>query len=356
MLKIFIRSAIILFWIVLICGIIYFPSLELFPKRSDSLNIFTWGDTLDPDVIAKFEKETGIKVQLTYFTSNEELMTKIKATGGEGYDLIVPSDYAVALMVRDGLLKELDHTKLDFYQHLNPQLLNHSFDPGNRYSLPFAWELFGLGYDMDYFADRPIDASWDLIFKPQGYEIVMINDPIQTVLIAAYYLYGPVDTLTKEQLLEVQDLLIRQKKWVEAYADARGNYFLATKNCPVVLATSSYMWRTKKKFPFISFLLPREGTFISVENLAIPRASQKEEIVYQLLNYLYKPASISEHYETFGFFPATLDALDQMDLDPLARGMILTPPEDFKRIHFAKVLASQQEIRDLWIEVKSAPN
>ena len=74
----------------------------------------------------------------------------------------------------------------------------------------------------------------------------MINDPIQTVIIAAYYLYGPVDTLTEEQLLEVQDLLIRQKKWVEAYADFRGNYFLATKNCPLVLASSSYMWRTKK--------------------------------------------------------------------------------------------------------------
>ena len=249
-------------------------------------------------MIAKFEKETGIKVQLTYFTSNEELMTKIKATGGEGYDLIVPSDYAVDLMVRDGLLKELDHTKLDFFKHLNPQLLNHSFDPGNRYSLPFAWELFGLGYDMDYFADRPIDASWNLIFKPQGFEIVMINDPIQTVLIAAYYLYGPVDTLSQEQILEVQDLLIRQKKWVEAYADARGNYFLAQKIVPLSRHQFVHV-ENEEKIPVHQLSPSREGTFISVENLAIPHASQKEEIVYQLLNYLYKPASISEHYETF---------------------------------------------------------
>ncbi len=353
MFKITLRTAIILFWVFLICGVIYFPRLELFHKRPHSLNVFTWGDTLDLRVIAKFEEESGIKVQLTYYSSNEELLAKIKATRGEGYDLIVPSDYTVQLLAQDGLLKVIDRQKLEFFLQLNPRLLNHSFDPYNRYSLPFAWELFGLGINQDYFSGKPPDSSWDLIFRPQGFEIATLNDPIQTVMIAAYYLYGPLDTLTEAQLLGVKNLLIQQNKWVEAYADFRGDYFLATKNCPLVLAPSSYIWRTMKKFPFIGFAIPKEGTFISIDNLAIPAASRKEELVYELINYLYKPASIQAHYEAFGFFPPTLDALN---VDPAAQSIILAPAEEFEQFHFTKILTSQKKLRDLWIEVKSAPN
>ncbi len=356
MFKLLIRGFVALFWIVLICSVLYIPGLEIFPRRANSLNIFTWGDTLEPSVIARFEEETGIKVHLTYFSSNEELFTKIKATGGEGYDLIVPSDYTVALLIRDGLLKELDYSKLDFLSHLNPRLMDHAFDPKNRYSLPFAWEIFGLGIDKDYFAHHPLDSSWNSIFTPQGFDIVMLNDPVQTLLISAYYLFGPVDTLSQGQIDEVKTLLIKQKKWVEAYADFRGDYFLATKNCPIVLASSSYIFRNMQKFPFIGFAVPKEGTFISVENLAIPKASQNEELVYKLLNYLYTPESIAEHYDKYEFFPPTLDVLDSIDLHPIARSIILASPEDFKRYHFTKVLASQQAVRDLWIEVKSASN
>ena len=342
-------------WGAAICSALYLSEVNFFSREERSLNIFAWGDILEPTVVADFEKKTGIKIHLNYYSSNEELLVKIKATGGEGYDLIVPSDYAVQILAGEGLLKEIDHSQLTFFKDLNPMLLDHHFDPGNHFSIPLEWEVFGLGIDKDYFEGQPLVPSWDLIFKPHDYKIVMINDPIETLLIAAYYLYGPVDSLTASQRDGVKNLLVAQKKWVEAYADFRGDYFLATKNSPIAVASSSYIWRTMKRFPFIGFIIPKEGTFLSLENISIPAATKKEPLVYEFLNFLYSPESVATHYETYGFFPPTLNALHLMDLDPTAEAIIRSTPEQFDLFRFTKVLANELQVRDLWVEVKAAP-
>jgi spermidine/putrescine transport system substrate-binding protein len=355
MVKFFIRSLIVLFWIGLIFAGLYWPKWKIFHYEENSINIFSWGDILDPDVVADFERETGIKVHLNYYSSNEELLVKLKATRGEGYDLIIPSDYAVQQLAKDHLLLPLDRSKFSFWEDLNPALVNLPFDPDNIYSIPFEWEIFGLGIDSNYFSTRPLDPSWKLIFdeKVINYKITMINDPVEAVLFSSFYLYGIVDRLDQGQVEEIKKLLIRQRKWVEAYADFRGDYFLATKNCPVVVSSSSYIWRTMRNFPFIRFVVPKEGTFITIENLCIPSASKKEKLSYQFINYLFRPESVASHYRTFGFFPSNLKALPLMELDPQAEALIRTSPKDFNKFYLTKVLLPQQELRNLWVEVKT---
>ena len=277
---------------------------------------------------------------------------KLKATRGVGYDLIIPSDYAVAMLAEEGLLKIIDRTKLPFWEEINPQLLGHHYDPNNNFSIPYEWEIFGFGIDKNYFAKYPLKPSWKMIFDRQtiSYNITMINDPFEAIQFAAFYLFGPIDHLTPLQAKEVRKLLMQQKRWVEAYAEFRGDYFLATKNCPVVLASSSYIWRTMRQFPFVSFAVPEEGTFITIENLSIPAASEKTDLVYRFINYLYKPSTIAAHYKTFGFFPATLHALENTDLEPEAKKLLHS---NFKNYHFIRRLLPEQQMRDLWIEVKS---
>ena len=106
--KYLIRAGVVIFWAVLICAALYLPDFNFFAREKYSINIFAWGDILEPAVVAEFEKTTGIKVYLNYYSSNEELLVKIKATRGEGYDLIIPSDYTVELLAKDGLLKKID--------------------------------------------------------------------------------------------------------------------------------------------------------------------------------------------------------------------------------------------------------
>ncbi|MFI5334309.1 MAG: PotD/PotF family extracellular solute-binding protein [Chlamydiales bacterium] len=353
--KLLIRFSVILFWLALIFTILYWPKWEVMHFDPRSINVFAWGDILEPSIIADFERETGIKIHLNYYSSNEELLVKLKATKGEGYDLIVPSDYAVDLLIEEGLLKEIDHSKIFFYRDINPLLLGHDYDPDNRYSLPFEWEICGLGVDKSFFQNKPFDPSWRAIFDPSyvNYKITMLNDPVETILLGAFYLYGTVDELDPTQFQTLKNLLFTQKRWVEAYADFRGDYFLATRNCPVVVAFSSYIWRSMKKFDFIDFVVPKEGSFLSIENLSIPKASNKEELVYEFINYLFRMQSVEKHFYTYGFFPSVLHPTFMQGLDEKTRSLIESSLSAFRKYHFTKVLVPYHEIQNLWVELKT---
>jgi spermidine/putrescine transport system substrate-binding protein len=353
--KIFIRSGIVLSWTALIFCALYWPKWKWIKYDKNTINIFVWGDILEPSVIADFEKETGIKLNFSYYSSNEELIVKLKATRGEGYDLIVPSDYAVNVLIKEGLLKEFDREKFAYWNMLNPNLLNQYYDPGNRYSIPFEWELFGFGIDKDYFNPPPTSPSWGMIFNPDivRYKLVMNNDPIEAIEFAAFYLYGPSDSLSADQANRVKQLLIQQKPWVAAYANFRGDYFLATKNVALVVASSSYIFRSKRQFEFVSFVVPKEGSFLSIESFCIPKPSQKEDLVFKFINYLCSPKSVAAHYDTYGQFPSALHPLEILQTDEEAKKLIFSTAEDFKNYHFIRKVLPEDEIRDIWVEVKN---
>jgi len=353
--KIILRLTIVSFWVLLIFFALYFPAWKILPREEKSINIFTWGDMLEPSVLKEFEEQTGIKVHLSYYASNEELQVKMKATRGGGYDLVMPSGYTVAMLLRDNLLKPLDHRKFNFWKDLNPQLLNNEFDPGNRYSIPFAWEIYGFGVDRRFFVDEPFIPSWRSIFDPSliNYKIAMSNDPIEAVAYSSLYLYGKADTVTEEEFQGIRNLLLMQRNWVEAYSNFRADYFIATGNCPVAVSTSTYIKRIRPLFPSIDFVVPEEGTFITIENFCISSASEKEEYAYKLLNFLYSKSSMVAHHNKFFFFPATLSALAATELEEYEQKLIERIGDDRSKIHFFKNIIPLQRVTDLWVEVKS---
>lgn len=353
--KFFIRSAIILSWIAVIGATLYWPSLEIVQTDNNSINVFAWGDILDPKVIADFEKETGIKVHVSNYFSNEELIVKLKATGGVGYDLILPSDYAVSILKQGNLIKEIDKSKFNYWDAINPSLIDQFYDPGNNYSIPWEWELYGFGIDKDFFRNKTVDPSWKMIFDPDtvDYNITMVNDSIEAVEFASFYLYGIIPSVSDQQLEEIKNVLVRQKDWVTAYANFRGDFYLATRTCPLIIASSSYIWRIMGEFDFVDYIVPKEGSFVSIENICIPKASHKDDLIYRFINYLYRPESVAAHYESFSYFPSTLHALPLMDVPPVARKHICSSPEEFKKHHFLQRVIPQETLRDIWVEVKS---
>lgn len=353
--RILFRSLIISLSVLFFFALLYLPKWSWLYFDPNTISLFTWGDIIDPKVIADFERESGIKVRINYYSSNEELMVKLKSTRTEGYDLIIPSDYAVKALQEEGLLQPIDHNRLSFYKDLDPRLLSHPFDPQNHFSIPFSWEIYGLGVDNSSLTiTRP---SWDLLFDPNTmhYKITMLNDPIEAVQLAAFYLFGNIErTISPQEKQAVKELLIRQKPFVEAYSEFRGDYFLATGNCPLVIATSSYIANTIKRFPYASFLIPEEGTYIAIENLALPIKTTKQDQVYALINYLYRAESISSHFQTYHFFPAIQNAYNYLQVEPQLQGLV-DVARSFKRekLHFTRKLLPDQELRDLWIEVKA---
>ena len=350
--KIVLRTFVVLFWVGLIFSILYWPSKEKSDQKK-FINVFAWGDILDPNVVAEFEKSTGIKINLNFYASNEEMLVKLKATEGKGYDLIIPSDYSVEILIKEDLLQPLNKEKLNFIDRLNPRLLNHFFDPNNYYSVPFEWELFVLGIDRDFFHNRPLLPSWEMVFGNSiDYRVTMTNDPIQALLFASFYLYGEKKQVSQEELEHITQFLIQQKNHVNAYAEFRADYFLATKNSAVVIASTSYIHRTMKQFPFVDFVIPKEGTFITIENMCIPKNSRKQDLIYQLMNFLYSPRSMQQHFETYGIFPAVTEALDE-SIDERTYQLVSFSDPSFEKLRFIRLIANQDQIRDAWVQVKT---
>lgn len=366
----FLRSLIVLFWVFFLFMALYSPYLFKF-EQGKSINVFIWSGMLDLHYISKFEESTGIKVRFSYYESNEELLVKLRATKGEGYDLIVPGDYAINILKKENLLKKLDKTKLNFLPNLNPILLGHYFDPNNEYSTPAEWSVFGIGIDKDYFHEfleknASNELSWDLVLDPKlrpgiqnYYQIIMSNDPLVSIPIAALYLFGSLNNLDVAKLEKIKELLIKQKKFVEAYVDFRPDYYLATKNCHIALSASSYIWRSIYTYPHVDFIVPKEGTLVSIENYALPVTTKKDDMVYQFLNFLMEPETAKHHFESEStVFPVTVDVIPQLDLKDSIKKLLTISPEQFKKFNFLRLdlLArpvDENYLQDLWIKIKS---
>ena len=129
------------------------------------MTVYNWGDYIDPDLIEKFEKETGIKVIYQTFDSNEAMMTKIQQ-GGTAYDIAVPSEYAISKMKEEDLLIPLDHNKIPNLKHIDPRFMDLSFDPGNKYSIPYFWGTVGIVYNPEMLGGKEF-TSWNDLWDPE---------------------------------------------------------------------------------------------------------------------------------------------------------------------------------------------
>lgn len=351
-----IRTCILTMWAGIIFISLWATNIHISSHSDDNvLQVYGWPEMFSPEVIAEFEKETGIQIRMHYYTTNEEMLVKMKATEGAGYDLIIPSDYAVTMLIKENLLKPIDHKQLNFLDTLNPTLLKHSYDPNNVYAIPYQWEIFGFGIDSDYFAARHIEPSWTTIFEPthSDLKIAMVNDPIEAINFAAYYLCGTPPKLDNKQIQKIRNLLKEQKSWVEAYAGLRADYLLATKNCHLALCTSSYIFRSCTQYEHIKFIAPDEWTFISIENVCIPKKSKKDAQVYAFLNFVYKPENLGRDSNQFFVFPATTNTTSYLQVPPKYLEILENSKLFEGKLYFIRHLIPEKDIRKLWVDIKS---
>jgi len=344
-----IRVIIIAAWVFVCTIFLWLPSIVERFYTTKSITILAWPTLIDTQKLHEFEKDTGIKVHVRYFENNEELYAKIKGTKGAGYDLIMPSDYMVDIMIKDSLLKKIDKTKLTFFSDLHPHLVGNYYDPHNEYSMPFFWSVYGIAIDKDYFATHELKKSWALVFDPKLAQphTSMIDDARELILIAARYLFGNISSLNDAQLQEIQALLIQQKQWVEVYTEDRANYLLASKACPVAVILSAVVARIMRTFKNIEFFIPEEGSFLVIDSFAMPAASNKDEYVYSFLNYMYKPEVLSHYINKFGYFSPLKTS------DTSHEAFAILGPNKFTKVDFFRNIISKKQMSNIWIALKS---
>lgn len=344
------------FCIVVLCLLFFFLFFRITTigkQEEKSIAILSWQQGLDKQYLDEFEKKTGVHVYITYVDSNEDIVVKLSTSSDHDYDLVMPSDYYVPLLVNKGLIKKLDKSKFLFWNDIYPVLLDHPFDPSNEYTIPFFWGVVGLGINAAYFDYVMPEASWSLLFDQEKVpgRIALLDDVYVLVSVAINYLFGPKKSLTQEEINQVRNLLIEQRAWVTAYTDLRIEYLLASKACPVVMAMSGDVAKIMRRDSNIRFVVPKEGSFISIDSFAVSASSKKDEWVYQFLNYLYNPAVLQLYVNKFEFFSPTKSvSLKNKDMNT---DLAIPTEKLFKQVQFLSYELPTNVFHEIWIALKA---
>jgi len=265
------------------------------------LNLYNWDTYIDPALLTDFEKKFGVQINYDIYDGNEELLDRVKANP-TAYDLIVPSDYTVTLMRREGLLAPLNKENLPNFKNIDPLFINPALDPGNRYCAPYQWGTTAVGYNLKA-TGREI-VSWDDVFDPAYAGRVALLDAARETLgvILLYLGYSPNSTNSVE-IAAARDFLNDHAAQIAAYSGDDGQELLADGQVDIVLEYSGDIFQVMEDHPDIRYTIPAEGAILWSDNMCIPAGAPHQELAEKFINYILEPevgAALSNftHYST----------------------------------------------------------
>ncbi len=265
-------------------------SAVTYAAPEQSINVYNWGEYISDgfdgslDVNKAFEEATGIKVNYVNYTSNEDMYTKLKS-GGTSYDIIIPSDYMIARMIKEDMLQKIDVSKLENYSNVSEEYKNLYFDPNNEYSVPYNAGMVGLIYNKTMVEGTP--DSWSILWDEQYKDkILMINNPRDAFAIAQFLLGIDINSENEEDWKKAADKLAEQKPLVHAYV--MDEIFDKMESGEAALAPyyAGDFLTMRDNNPDLDMVFPKEGTNIFVDSICIPKNAQNVDGAMKYIDFL----------------------------------------------------------------------
>jgi len=328
-------------------------------KLADKIYLYTWVEYIDPATYDQFQEECGVEVIETNFDSNETLLATLQA-GGADYDIIVPSDYMVQIMIDEGMLMPLDFSIITNIKNMDPLNVNQYFDPEQKYTIPWFWGTSGFAVDTNVVTDYT--ASWSMMFDPNSPycgKMSMLDDQRETLGAALMYLGYSINDTDPAHLEEAKQLLIEQSKCVKAY-DSQTNDDLIISGETVL----AHMWTGDAILAGdpdyggrdgILYVIPEEGCTIWQDNMAIPNSAPNPYTAMIFMNYAQFPEVAAANAEFVGYPSPNKAAREFIDPDILADEGIYPPAEVEARLQWIEDVGPALELYDrIWTEFKAA--
>jgi spermidine/putrescine transport system substrate-binding protein len=314
--------------------------------QAEKLVISNWDGYMPKDIAEKFKTETGIDLEVAVHATNEEIMGKVTASGGEGFDvLFVSSPFAEALN-KLGLLAPIDHWKIANLANLYPEANQLQHDPGNTFSVPYTWGTTGLCYRSDLVKAEP--TSWNDLLNPsddlKGKITMLATD---RWLMAAGFLANSLSVNTTDQasLDKVRDQLVVTKKNLLAYDDTTFYSKLVSGEAKLVEAWDGWCNYGIAQNDKIKYVIPKEGSDLWVDTMVITKASKNPEAAAKFIDFIMKADNgkwVVENIMYKSPNKAGMDALDKTMFDKYPN-MAITPAD----------LLKHEQLRDLGENMKA---
>jgi putrescine transport system substrate-binding protein len=336
------------------------------------LNLFWWSDFMAPDTIPNFEKQTGIKVSISYYDSEEILETRM-LTGNSGFDVVVPAaPYFFQRQTRSGAYLALDKNKLPNLANLDPAIMARvaSVDPDNAHGIVYMWGTVGIGYNKEKVAralpNLPL-TSWRVIFDPATASklakcgVQVLDSPAEVVLLVLRYLGKDANSRSPQDLADVERVLMAIRPYIRN-VDSTG-YIEAVANgdiCVAVGYNGDFVQARRraneaKNGVQVAYALPEEGSVVYFNMLAIPRDAPHAANAHLFLNYLMKPDVIAEISNFVGYANANLAATPLLD-PAIANDTASYPTPVQRRTLFVQMESTPEQARAitrLWQKFKT---
>lgn len=276
-----------------------------------TLNIFNWStyvaednaDTpeVEADTIKDFEAACGITITYTVFGSNDELFASLEQ-GNPGYDLIVPSDYMVEIMIAEEMLVALDHSLIPNLGNLIEGFTTQPYDEGNVYSVPYLWGSTGIGYDISKTGGEI--TSWSAMYDTETFDgqVGWLDSAREVLGAALLYLGYDPNTTDEAQIAEARDLVIDSADNIVSFYADDGQARLLQGDVTLVQEYNGDVLSAAQENEDLRFVIPQEGALGFIDNMAIPVGAPNAALAYEFINYILHPATAAALANYTNFF------------------------------------------------------
>jgi spermidine/putrescine transport system substrate-binding protein len=321
-----------------------------------TLNLFIWSEYIDPKIVAQFEREQDCKVNIDLYEDAESMLAKMQGGGVSLYDVVVPPDHMIPIMVKLGLLAPLRHQNIPNIKNLDEKFASPPFDRGNHFTVAYQWGTVGVFARQANGQPPPAD-TWGLFFdsKQQAGSFVLIDSVRDLVGAALKYKGYSLNSTDPKQLKEVRDLIIAAKRrsvGFEGSVGAKNKVLAKTARVAIVYSGEGVRGMSEDKNSI--YFIPREGSQIWLDNLAIPAQAPHRNLAEKFINFILDAkigAQLSSYTQFASPNRASLEFIPPADL----KNPAIYPSEDIKaKLEFLEDLGGKTRLYDeVWTQIKA---
>ncbi|MEG2539809.1 MAG: extracellular solute-binding protein [Clostridium sp.] len=317
------------------------------------LNVYNWGEYIDKSVIQQFEKETGIKVNYELFATNEDMYVKVKS-GGSSYDVAFPSDYMISKMANEGMLHEINMKNVPNYQYIDPILKNQSFDPDNKYSVPYTWGTVGIIYNTKM-VKEPVN-SWDILWdKKYAKNIMMLDSQRESIGIALQRKGKSLNSANEKDLEQAKKDLIEQKPLVLAYVVDEGKDKMVAGEAAMMVTWAGDAMTMMEDNEDLEFAVPESGSNIFFDSMVIPKTSKNKGAAEMFINFMCREDIALKNTLETGYSTPQIQTMEKLPKEIREDETAYPNDEIIKKCEAYQDLGSKVVLYDrLWTEIKAS--
>lgn len=291
------------------------------------LRVYNWNDYIAEDTIEKFEEETGITVVYDTYVQNEDMYTKVKAMSEDGYDLVIPSDYMIEKMIKENMLAEINYDNIPNFSLIDDSYKNLSFDPGNKYSVPYMWGTLGITYNTTK-VTAPV-TSWSALFDPQYEQKIFMWDSVRDSIGVALKLQGySMNSRDTAELDAAKAKLIAQKPLVRAYAGDDIKDSMINEEGALAMMYSGDAYFAMADNGNLAYALPEEGTNLWFDNMCVIAGSKNQTEAEMFINFMCRTDIALANCEYIEYNTPQSEAF-QMLPDEVKNDQLLYPSDEY---------------------------